>query len=57
MKEKLFDLIKLKSIVTLVLIVGLTIGFFMDKITSENYYSIVIMVVTYYFSKPNEKKE
>ena len=51
MLDKLKDLIDLKSIVTLVLIIGLTVGFFMDKIDAQNYFTVVTMVVTYYFSK------
>lgn len=51
MKQKIADLIDLKTIVTLVLIGGLTTGFFLNKIDGKDFFTIVTMVVTYYFSR------
>ena len=51
MKERLSNLIDLKTIITLTLVICMSVGFFMDKISSENYFTVVTMVITYYFAK------
>lgn len=51
MKEKLAKLMDLKTIVTLLMAIGLVVGFFINKIESKEFMTIVIMVFTYYFSR------
>ena len=51
MKEKLSNLIDLKTIITLTLVICMSVGFFLNKISSENYFTVVTMVITYYFAK------
>lgn len=51
MKERLANLIDLKTIITLTLVICMSVGFFLNKISSENYFTVVTMVITYYFAK------
>lgn len=53
MIEKLKKLIDLKSIVTLILVIGVTIGFFLKMIESETYARFCEMVLLFYFAKTN----
>lgn len=57
MKNKIKDLIDLKSIVTLCMTIALTTGFFMGKIDSKDFFVIATMVFTFYFGKPTNKAE
>ena len=50
-KEKVAKLIDLKSIITILMIGGLVIGWFMDKVTSEQFIPLVTTVLTFYFAK------
>lgn len=54
--EELKKLIDLKSILTLTLTIGLTVGFFMNKIEAKDYFMIVTMVFTYYFSRKDKQE-
>lgn len=54
-KEKLAKLIDLKSIITIIMILALVIGWFTDKVTSEQFIPMVMMIITFYFAK-NDKK-
>lgn len=54
MKEKLSNLIDLKTIITLTLVICMSVGFFLNKISSENYFTVVTMVITYYFAKKDD---
>mgnify|MGYP006955115194 CR=1 FL=1 len=51
MKEKLAKLIDLKSIVTILMIIALIIGWFRNMVTSEQFVPLVIMILTFYFAK------
>lgn len=51
MKEKFMKLIDLKSIVTLIMIISLVIGWYQNKVTSEQFIPLVTMVLTFYFAK------
>lgn len=51
MKNKLIKLLDLKSIVTLVMTIGLLYGFIANKINSEQFVTFVTMIFTFYFSK------
>lgn len=51
MKEKFMKLIDLKSIVTMIMIISLVIGWYQNKVTSEQFIPLVTMVLTFYFAK------
>lgn len=51
MKEKFMKLIDLKSIVTLIMIISLVIGWYQNKVTSEQFIPLVTMILTFYFAK------
>lgn len=51
MKERLAKLIDLKSIVTLIMVAALVAGWFMGKVTSEQFVPLVTMILTFYFAK------
>lgn len=57
MKEKIAELIDLKTIITISITVALVIGFFEDKLSAENFFTIVTMVFTYYFAKKDKTVE
>ena len=50
------NLLKLKSIVTLIVVISYTIMVFMG-IVEADYKDLVIMILTYYFAKVSDKKE
>ncbi len=50
------NLLKLKSIVTLIVVISYTIMVFMS-IVEPDYKDLVIMILTYYFAKVSDKKE
>ena len=50
------NLLKLKSIVTLIVVISYTIMVFMG-IVEPDYKDLVIMILTYYFAKISDKKE
>lgn len=56
MKEIISNLLKLKSIVTLIVVISYTIMVFMS-IVEPDYKDLVIMILTYYFAKVSDKKE
>ena len=56
MKEIISNLLKLKSIVTLIVVISYTIMVFMG-IVEPDYKDLVIMILTYYFAKVTDKKE
>lgn len=54
--ELIKNLLKLKSIVTLIVVISYTIMVFM-RIVEPDYKDLVIMILTYYFAKVSDKKE
>ena len=56
MIDTLKNLLKLKSIVTLIVVISYTIMVFMG-IVEPDYKDLVIMILTYYFAKVTDKKE
>lgn len=54
--ETLKNLFKLKSIVTLIVVISYTVMVFMG-IVEPDYKDLVIMILTYYFAKVSDKKE
>ena len=53
--KKVAKLIDLKSIMTIIIIIALVVGWFNDKVTSEQFIPMVMMIMTFYFAK-NDKK-
>ena len=51
LKSKLAKLIDLKSIITILMVVGLIVGWFLNKVTSEQFIPLVSIIVTFYFAK------
>lgn len=51
MKEKIAKLIDLKSIITLIMIIALVIGWFKGMVSSEQFVPMVSIVLTFYFAK------
>lgn len=57
MKQALVNLLKVKTIVTLIITLCLAIGFLKGQISVDLFMPIVTMVFTYFFTKNNDKKE
>lgn len=53
--KKVAKLIDLKSIMTIIMVIALIVGWFADKVTSEQFIPMVMMIMTFYFAK-NDKK-
>lgn len=51
MKDKLYKLIDLKSIITLSMIFALIFGWFVNKVSSEQFIPLVTMIMTFYFAR------
>ena len=51
MKERLAKLIDLKSIITMLMVGGLVAGWFVNKVSSEQFIPLVTMILTFYFAK------
>ncbi|MFV0553045.1 MAG: hypothetical protein ACK5L6_14145 [Anaerorhabdus sp.] len=51
MKDKLNKLIDLKSIITLSMISALIFGWFVNKVSSEQFIPLVTMILTFYFAR------
>ena len=51
MKERLAKLIDLKSIMTILMVGGLVAGWFVNKVSSEQFIPLVTMILTFYFAK------
>lgn len=57
MKQKIANLIDLKTLVTLTLISGLLYGFIVGKISADDFMEIVSIVIVFYFAKPSKKEK
>ena len=51
MKEKIAKLIDLKSIITMIMIIAMVIGWFMNKVSADQFIPLVTMILTFYFAK------
>lgn len=51
MRERIAKLIDLKSIITILMIVALIIGWFCNKVNSEQFIPLVNMILIFYFAK------
>lgn len=56
MKSKLAKLIDLKTIISLIVVISYTVMVFC-KIVEPDYKDVLIMVITYYFAKPQGSEE
>lgn len=56
-KDRIAKLIDLKSILSLVVIIGMTVGFFKGMILPEMYMTVVTSIITFYFAKADKKEE
>lgn len=56
MKEALIKLLKVKSIITLLMVGCLVYGFVANKITNEQFIPLITMIITFYFAKKDEKE-
>ena len=56
-KEKFSKLIDLKSIVTLIMVIALVLGFAYDKINAQEFIPLVTMILTFYFAKKDKGGE
>lgn len=51
MKEKFAKLIDLKSIITIIMVMALVIGWYKEMVTAEQFVPLVTMILTFYFAK------
>jgi hypothetical protein len=51
MWDRFAKLIDLKSIITILMVGGLVFGWFLNKVTSEQFIPLVTTVLTFYFAK------
>lgn len=51
MKEKFAKLIDLKSIITIIMVIALVVGWFGGRVTTEQFVPLVTMILTFYFAK------
>ena len=56
MKEALIKLLKVKSIITLLMVGCLVYGFVANKITNEQFIPLITMIITFYFAKQDKKE-
>lgn len=56
MKTEIINLLKLKSIVTMMMVLSLIIGWFFNKVANDQFISLVTMILTFYFAKQENSK-
>ena len=52
-KDRIAKLIDLKSIITLIMVKTLSVGWFINKVTSDQFVPLVTMIITFYFARSN----
>lgn len=57
LKKQLVKLIDLKSIITIIMVSALVIGFFKGMINSNELIPLVTMILTFYFTRQSKSKE
>ena len=57
MKQALINLLKVKTIVTLIITICLAVGFLKGQISVDLFMPIVTMIFNYFFTKNNNKSE
>ena len=55
--KNLANLIKVKTLITLTIIAGVTYGFIIGMVQSETYCAFAGSIITYYFTKREENKQ
>lgn len=55
-KNKIAKLIDLKSIITILMVVALVVGWFIGKVTAEQFIPLVTMILTFYFAKKDKNE-
>ena len=55
--ERIAKLIDLKSIITILMVVALVVGFFKNMISANELIPLVTMILTFYFTKKDKDKE
>jgi len=55
--ENLANLIKVKTLITLTIIAGVTYGFIVGMVQAETYCAFAGSIITYYFTKKDEPKQ
>lgn len=50
-KDRIAKLIDLKSIITIIMVLALVIGWGAGKVTSDQFIPLVTMIITFYFAK------
>lgn len=53
--KNLANLIKVKTVITFTIIAGVTYGFIIGSVQSETYCAFAGSIITYYFTKSEEK--
>lgn len=54
--ERIAKLIDLKSIITIMMILALVKGWFIEKVSAEQFVPLVTMIMTFYFAKKDSKE-
>ena len=54
--KNIAKLIDLKSIITIIMVVALVVGFFREMITAEQFVPLITMIITFYFAKQDKKE-
>ena len=54
--ERFAKLIDLKSIITVIMVVALVLGWKYNKVTSEQFIHLVTMILTFYFAKKGSEE-
>ena len=57
MKEKIAKLIDLRSIITIIMVLALVVGWFQGRVPTEQFVPLVIMILTFYFAKGKKEGE
>lgn len=56
MKEKISNLIDLKSIITIIMVITLVFGFVDNRIEGKDFVVFVNMILIYYFTRKESKE-
>jgi hypothetical protein len=57
MKERIAKLVDLKSIITILMVIALIVGWFQGRVTTEQFVPLVTMILTFYFAKNKKDGE
>lgn len=56
-KERIAKLIDLRSIITIIMVIALVVGWFQGRVPTEQFVPLVIMILTFYFAKNKKEGE